>query len=426
MAFPWGVVSARLSLDDLEDKRIRFDKLQVALPSGNVFLFPEEAELPSLDLTVAMRERSGDFMVYLAIPLWLHERPNTIEFGTDTTGQRTKMLFKVAETETTDENTGRNPQPIQWRRLNGMLMLEDDDRADMEYIPLLRVTREVSGEGAGFPKADVRFVPPTLLMNGSPVLMQMVRDLAGQTCAVRSELSTHLGSTPLDLKSLQGLQFEQLTRLRTINRFAARLPALLDETGAGGRVPPFEIWLELKDFLSELTALYPSKADFDTLPYNHDDPWPPFNELVMKIRSYLGGVVKPRFRKIDFRLEDGLFVGDISADLFVGAMGYYLGIETTMDATALSRMVVDSDKFKLMPASFGPRAIRGVTLKEERHPPFELPGRPRLYYFRLDPEGSRRNWDAFIKEPQAIVHFEHADHSSMRIALYVTVPNPID
>jgi predicted component of type VI protein secretion system len=306
-----------------------------------------------------------------------------------------------------------------------MLMHEDEDMSDMEYIPLLRVTREVTGDGAGHPKADSRFVPPTLLISGSPVLMQMVRDLAGQTCAVRSELSTHLGSTPLDLKSLQGLQFEQLSRLRTINRFAARLPALLDESGASGNVPPFEVWLELKDFLSELTALYPAKGDFETLPYNHNDPWPPFNELVTKIRGYLGGVVKPRFRKVDFRLEDGLFVGDISPELFVGAIGYYLGIETTMDPTALSRMVVDTDKFKLMPASFGPRAIRGVSLKEERHAPFELPARPRLYYFRLDPDGSRRNWDAFVREPQAIVHFEHADHSNFRISLYVTVPNPV-
>lgn len=424
LAFPYGVISARLALDDLEDHRIRFDRLHVALPGGAIFRFPEEADLPTLDIRAALRERQRDFMILLAVPLWMDERPNAVDFGAPP-NQRVKVLYRVDESEVADENTGRNRQPVQTRRLNGMLMFEDDDLSDMEYIPLLRVTRVVSGEGAGLPRADPRFVPPTLLMQGSPVLMELVRDLSGQTCSVRDELSTHLSATPLDLRNLQGLQFEQLSRLRTLNRFAARLPALLEEHGASGRVTPFELYLELRDFLSELTALYPARGDFETAPYNHDDPYPPFFELVSKIRSYLGGVVKPRYRKVDFRLEDGLFVGDISADLFEGATGYFLGIETPMDPAALVRLVEDTDQFKLMPASFGVRAIRGIALKEERQAPYELPARPKLYYYRLDPEASRRIWEQFVREPQAIIHFEHADHSNFRISLYITVPNPV-
>ena len=425
MAFPYGVLQMRLALDDLEDQRVRFDRLHIALRGGAVFRFPEDAELPTLDIRQAMRERQGDFMIYLAVPLWINERANSIEHGAAVPGRRVKMIWQVGEIETADENSGRNLQPVQVRRLNGMLMFHDEDLSDMEYIPLIRVTREVSGEGAGLPKADPRFVPATLLMRGAPVLMELVRDLAGQTGAVREELATHLSATPLDLRNLQGLQYEQMSRLRAINRYAARLPALLEERGAAGNIPPFEIYLELRDFLAELTALYPARGDFDCAPYNHDDPYPPFLEVVTKIRSYLGGVVKPRYRKIDFRLEDGLFVGDVSPDLFEGATGFYLALETPMDPAALVRLVENSDQFKLMPASFGVRAIRGIALKEERHAPYELPAKARNYYYRLDPEASRRIWDQFVREPQAIIHFEHADHSKFRIALYVTVPNPV-
>ena len=49
MSFPYGVIEARLAKDDLADNRIRFDRLHVAMPSGIVFRFPQDAELPSLD-----------------------------------------------------------------------------------------------------------------------------------------------------------------------------------------------------------------------------------------------------------------------------------------------------------------------------------------------------------------------------------------
>src|SRR6187402_2655330 len=48
MTYPYGVIEARLAVDDLEDHRIRFDRLHVALPGGGIFRYPEEAELPSL------------------------------------------------------------------------------------------------------------------------------------------------------------------------------------------------------------------------------------------------------------------------------------------------------------------------------------------------------------------------------------------
>ena len=57
-----------------------------------------------------------------------------------------KLLYRTAETELPDENTGENPQPMQVRRLNARLMLEDEDTSDMEVLPLLRVVRAAGEE----------------------------------------------------------------------------------------------------------------------------------------------------------------------------------------------------------------------------------------------------------------------------------------
>ena len=68
MPFPYGVIEARLSRDELENKRIRFDKLRVIMPSGLEVNVPENAELPSLDIAQAFSKGSGMFTVSLALP----------------------------------------------------------------------------------------------------------------------------------------------------------------------------------------------------------------------------------------------------------------------------------------------------------------------------------------------------------------------
>lgn len=426
MPFSYGVIEARLARDDLADQRIRFDKLHVAMPSGTIFRFPQDAMLPTLDIREAFRESPSGFTVGLGLPLWHPSGANTIEYGTATAGQRHKLVYQVAEIEVSDENTGQNAQPMQVRKLNGMLMMDNEDHSDMEFLPLLKVVRQVADETAGLPRTDPFFVPPSLLLSSSPVIFQLVRDLTSQVCATREQLASQLSSTSLDLRALQGSQFEHLARLRCLGRASALLPALIDDSpyvaGCAGRVPLFDIYLTLRDLLAELTSLYPSKGIEDPLSYDHDNPYLPFADLDVKIRSFLGTITKPRYRKIEFNLDDGVFVGDLTASFFKDATGFYLSVETPMDPAPLVRLVEDRDRFKLMPVSYGLKAIRGLILKEERTPPLELPVKARQYFYRVNADESGRIWEHFMREPQGIVHFEVPDLSKFRIVLYATAP----
>jgi predicted component of type VI protein secretion system len=104
---------------------------------------------------------------------------------------------------------------------------------------------------------------------------------------------------------------------------------------------------------------------------------------------------------------------------------YFLGIRTKLDPTVLGRFVEDGDKFKLMPQSLATRAIRGVELKEERHPPLELPAQSDLHYFRLDRAASARMWQQIQLEKSAIVRWTGAevDWSDAAFTLYMTIPS---
>jgi type VI secretion system protein ImpJ len=414
-AYPYGVVDARLSNDDLENMRLRFDRLHAIMPSGQEVRFPQEAELPAMDIKQAFESR-GRFVVFLGVPLWFNARANCVNPG-QTVDARAKILYRVVETEVADENSGENVKTVLHRRVNARLLLEDEDRSDLEVIPLLRVTR-AAGEDAGLPRRDPEFVGPCLVLNGSPALRELVRDLSSQVLASRQELVLQITRGGFSIDTLRGIQFEQILRLRTLNRYGARLEALIETPN----LVPFEIYLELRELLGELAALQPDRDPSDCAPYQHDNPYPCFDELTGKIRQLLRGSVAPSFLKVPFNEIDGLLRAVLADEHLTRPSDYFLGIKTKEDPRAVAKLAEDADRFKLMPASMAGRAIRGVLLKEERFPPLELPAQSNLYYFRLLRGESARSWHQIQTERAAVVRWSGHEGADYDITHYMTLP----
>lgn len=417
-AYPWGVIETRLSRDELENMRVRFERLTVVMPSGLTVNYPENAELPSLDIKQAFSKGSGAFNVSLGVPLWQNSRANAFA-PNQQADPRVKLLYRLAEIECADENTGENPKPMQVRKLNARLMLDHEDTSDMEVLPLLRIMR-AAGQDVGLPREDPEFVPPCLVLSGSPPLREMLRDLASQVEASRKELVVQVSRGGFSLETMRGIQFEQLVRLRTLNRYSASLPSLVLAPG----LAPFEIYLELRALLGELAALHPDRDEFESAPYNHENPYPCFRELAARIRPFLRGAVKPTWRKVEFK-EAGLWLSaTLTEDDLTQPNAYFLGIKTKIDPVALARYVEDGDRFKLMPLSLARSAIRGVELKEERHAPLELPAQSDLHYFRLDRGASARIWQLLQSEKAATIRWigQEMDWAGATFTLYMTVP----
>jgi type VI secretion system protein ImpJ len=414
-AHPYGLVEARLSSDDLENMRIRFDHLHAIMPSGEEVRFPRDAELPALDIKQAFESR-GRFVVYLGLPLWFNARANCVSPG-QMVDARAKILYRVVETEVADENTGENAKAMLQRRLNARLLLEDDDRSDLEVIPLLRVTR-AAGEDVGLPQQDPEFVGPCFVLNGSATLRELVRDLSSQVLASRQELVVQVTRGGFSIDTMRGIQFEQIMRLRTVNRYGARLEALIETSN----IAPFEIYILLRELMGELAALHPDRDLFETAPYQHDNPYPVFSELAAKIRQLLRGSVAPSFMSAPFTDVNGLLSAMLTDEHLQRPTDYFLGVRTKEDPRTLARLVEDADRFKLMPQSLASRAIRGVVLKEERFPPLELPAQSGLYFFRLLRGQSSRSWQQIQAEKVAVIRWTGHESADYDITLYMTLP----
>ncbi len=382
--------------------RLRFDRLRAIMPSGIEVNYPAEAELPSIDIKQAFASSGGALNVSLGVPLWFDSRANAVAPGQEV-DSRIKVLYRLNEVECADENTGENRKPILMRRINARLLLENEDP---------------SGQDVGMPRQDSEYTGPCLVLNGSPVLKELVRDLASQVEASRKELVVQLTRGGFSLENLRGVLFEQMLRLRTLNRFSARLPSLAE----AANVPPFFMYLELRELLGELTALHPDRDVFDVPAYDHDNPYLVFGELSSKIRSLLRGAVAPMFMKVSFTKVAGLYTAVFEEKHFTIPNDYFLGIETKEDPRALAQLVENPDEFKIMPKSMASRAIRGVLLKEERFVPLELPAKAGLHYFRLLRSTSTRAWEQIQAEKAAVMRWPDEAASDFDANLYMTVP----
>ncbi len=421
-AYPYGVVEARISNDDLENFRIRFDRLQVVMPGGIHLSYPENTDLPSLDIREAFAANPKGFTVYLGLPHWFSQRANTLD-SDELTGARVKIRYRVARetVDISDENTGQTPRAVQFRRFNAMLLLDGDDDSDLEKIPLLRVVHDSSREEP-FPRQDPAYVHPCLHLSASPTLREMVKDLSGQVAAVREQLANIVarGSTT---QTMNRLQLEQTLRLRSLNRYAARMPAFLDVGDGAAKVPPLDIYMELRGLLGELMALFPERSGFDIAPYRHDNPLPSFQAVISQIRNYLHGAVAPDYWKVDFQAgPDGSRLAVLEEKHFSEPNAWFLGIKTQLEPSRLVELVEDTDQFKLMPRSYLERAIRGVVLKEERFPPLELPAETGRYYFRLQTTQSRRIWEEVVREKELVCRWSmQREVADLQLGLYMTL-----
>ncbi len=426
--YPFGVIEAVLARDDLTNMQLRFEKLRAVMPSGLEVNFPENAVLPVRDIRQAFAKGSGSFVVSLGVPLWFGARANTMAAGADL-DSRVKLLYGIKEVQVTDENTGENPAAVQMRYINARLVLENEDTSDLEVIPLFRVIRGTANE-MGLPREDPQFTGPCLVLNGSPILLNLVGNLVSNVDATRKALATQLAGPGFNPDVMQGRQVMQLLKLQVLNRGAARMVPLLAAPG----VTPFEWYLELRELHGELLALHPDMETagrnvFACAPYEHENPLKNFAELDAKLRPLIQYAPTVPFLKKDFAEVGGMITVTLTEEELKQPSQFYLAIRTKQDALGLARFVEDEDKFKFMPQTLGKMAVRGIPLKYQPQPPLGLPFSSDLHYFLLDRTANAPRWEQVMREKCAIVNWavrqsdSGIDRAEAAFTLYMPLPS---
>lgn len=429
-AFPYGVVEAKLSPNALANSLVEFERLKVVMPSGLVVDYPTTADLPALPIRAALQKHAGrgSFSVVLGVPRLQLGQANTSAWdGSAEKGGRPQDAYRYLrrQVDVADENTGANPQPVWFRRVNAMLLLEGHGRVDLEeVVEVLRVAVTPGTEGAR-PQPDPSFVPPCLVLSGSPALQKLVQDIAHDVQAARRTLARQLADGGFTLAAaIEGTRLEQLLRLRTLNRFSSRLAPL----GRAPAVTPYEAYLELRELLAELAALHPADDPYDdpkgAMDYVHNSPYPAFAALVGKVRPLLDPRRVDVF-KVPLVPAGELLTADLKPEHFVLPAGYqyFLGARTDKPVGEVIALVQSRADFRVLPRQYGMHMLDGVPLEYCQVPPVGVPVTAGVHYFRLNTAVDPM-W-AEITAERALAVWQNRDHPGAPLlgaTLYMTVP----
>lgn len=414
--YPYGVIESELSEDSLRNLLVQFKYLRVVMPSGTEVEYPSSADVPPLNLQNAFDSGAEAVTVMIGVPLWDPNGANVVT-AEGNEGWKSRRIYKLNEIERPDENTGVHSHPMLVRRINARLLLSTDDIGGLEVLPLVRITRSTA-DSAGLPSLDPLFIPPCLLLHGYAPLAAIARDLSNQVDANRRDLVTRVsrGGTRGETSRESKFQSEHIFFLQTLNKFSGRLSTLIKAPG----ITTFDMYLELRELLGELATLVPGYDAMEVAAYDHDRPAIVFRELSDKIRELLALIANQKFRRVEFREEDEIYVAELTIVNLTEASVCYLAVETDEDPRTLVKLVEAQDRFKAMAKSNIHQRVRGLTLREEREVPLDLPAKPGLHYFRIDPEDNRALWRRIIVENTMAIRFTVSEPVDYKFTLYTT------
>ncbi len=119
--YNWGLRAIEIDQDALTNHRLVVRSLQARMRDGTLVSIPEDAAaLERNDLREAMGRESA-VTVLLGVPMLQEGRANV---GTGARDEPARFSFDSLQLE--DENTGTNPQPVEFRRLNLRLLFANE------------------------------------------------------------------------------------------------------------------------------------------------------------------------------------------------------------------------------------------------------------------------------------------------------------
>lgn len=380
------MIEFRLFEEGLGNKIVRFDRLRVIMPGG--------ADLEQLDINEAFENSGSGLTVYLALPRQFTDRANVMQTNDD------RRRYRAVDVDWRDENTGDNPQKVTVRRFVPRLILDGESRADLEAIPILRVARG-TGASLGKPIADPSFVPPTLLLSGSPALRSIVERIANDCEASRSRLSLDLFRAGFASDMVQGSQITQLLKLQVLARYSARLGALVKLPSAR----PVDGYIELRALATELISLNPSEDALAMPEYDHDEPMVSYSQLDGRIRPLLEGSVELAWREEKLLPDTAGLVGRLQDGETLDPHDFYLAVDSSWAAKDVVQLVQDRVQFKFMSPKRSMQAVPGIKLSEERAA-MGLPTAKTRTFFVLElnaDEFSKKMWESIVAEKSVAV-----------------------
>lgn len=427
--YPYGVIDSELAREDLANGWVSFRRLTAITREGVLVKYPGAAELPRLNVEHALAEAgSAGVTVHLAVPTYDPERANATERG-----KADEVRHWVVEEleDVPDENRGRDggpATPVRVRRVNARLIVARGGAAPnspgLETMPLLRVERTGTGEGVGAPRLDEAFIPPCMVLGGSPLLVGLLQRICNQIESTWRQTAATVVPSGSKVDALKGPQLVRLLRAQALSRCGA---TLLSRLGRAASMAPVEMYLELRALVAEYGVLL---GEGDPLrgvsEYDHDAPYLAFHSIEERIHRYFADEDESSWERVPFTMREGSPVAELTPEHFANGVQFFLGIRSSDDPRVLAGEVEDENSFRLLALSMrrGGRFF-GVRLQKSWEPPPQLPGGADRHYFEMRLDESALIWDRVKQDGGVMLDSPLVNSGRLSaddLAVYITLP----
>ncbi|OCR25107.1 hypothetical protein AFK24_09985 [Pseudomonas syringae] len=400
--YPWGLISSKINEPALVAKQCLLDQLSVRFPEGTLAEYPGNAVLESRTLDPG--EFSGGRTLYVGLRRLLPGDANAQVFETLAEGARAEARFIVAaDPEVIGDRLGNSPE-ARVRAMSYVLRLFWEDELEhlsaYELMPIARL--DLDGDRV---RPIQRYVPPSVNLGASPMLMQTLREVRDELVGRARQLSVYKQPGESRRGDVDGAQINHLMALAVLNRYGPRLTHLLETP----QVSPWELFGTLRQLVGEL-SLFSDVCDMlgETPdgrqlvpPYKHEDAGVASIALVALIGQQLNEISIGSELLVRLPLSEGLHQAELPDAFFGPRHRYFLVARSAVDPVWLAESLPLDGKLGAVSAMEGlvNRALPGVELIYLQVPPQGLPRVAGALYFRL--ETLSDGWETLQSERQA-------------------------
>jgi len=375
---PWGIREATLDADALRGGMLCLHTLNMVFRDGVQIDAPGETPLPLSRNLADISQIGAETVVYACLPALNAFGGNSS--GSDANSAR-PVRYIAARDTVRDLYTDALEAEVSTLLANVRLMVEEENRDGHLCVAVGRISKNANGAW----EIDQEFIPPLLVVSGSPYLSMLIHRLLDILLVKSQSLAVRHREKVKSVVEYGTSDIASFWLLHTVNRNFPLLnhfatipthPESLYELMA-------QLCGELMTFSSELTL-------GDIPAYNHENLTTVFDRLDTLIRELLETVVSNRYALIPLaNTKPTFFVGRLDSERLVEDVDYYLSVSSELPTTEVLDMVPlklkagsPDDVEKILNS-----ALPGVCLVHATQTPVALPVRVGNHYFVLEPQG---------------------------------------
>ncbi len=389
----YGFAGLQFDHDALRNGTLSLTHARGLFADGLAFDLPgSDPAPPSRDFAALFSPVADHLTVHLALPAIVRDGQNT-----STQEGSSSTRFRAWEQKMPDQNSGLDEKAIEVGRKN-LLLLGDTEISDRYVsVPVVRILRD----GAGRYEPDSAFVPPSLSLNATTTLTDLLRRLID----ILDEKSTVFTQEQQQSNGAfqAGMSARHVAQYWFLHAINSNLPALRHMLLSHAH--PQELYREMSRLAGALCT-FGLEVHPRSLPvYNHDALGDCFAKLDEHIRRHLEIVLPSKAIKIPLRaVESFLYHGEVTDERCVGPGRWILEIqsptgEADLIATVPKLTKVCSARFV---AELIKRALPGLTLNHLSVPPPQIAARVESQYFSIHRAGPC--WEHIVQTRQVGVY----------------------